>query len=95
MSTLSITFADFEAAARANGYDTVLERQWDPLTVVDTHTHPFDASALVTQGEMWLTVGEATRHLLPGDRFELAALVPHAERYGAQGASYWVARRAG
>lgn len=44
-------------------------------------------------GEMWLTVEGSTRHLLPGDRFELAAGVLHAERYGPQGATYWVARR--
>ncbi|MBX3654567.1 MAG: AraC family transcriptional regulator [Ramlibacter sp.] len=77
-----MTFAEFEAASRAQGFDTALERHWDPLTVVPTHTHPFDASAVVTRGEMWLTVGESTRHLRPGDRFELAREVPHAERYG-------------
>ena len=33
------------------------------------------------------------RHLQPGDRFELAAEVPHTERYGPAGATYWVARR--
>lgn len=27
------------------------------------------------------------------DRFELATDVAHAERYGAEGATYWVARR--
>ncbi|WP_269631053.1 hypothetical protein [Pelomonas sp. BJYL3] len=42
---------------------------------------------------MWLTVEGSTRHLLPGDLFELAAGVLHAERYGPQGATYWVARR--
>ena len=29
----------------------------------------------------------------PGDTFELEAEVPHAERYGPEGATYWVARR--
>jgi hypothetical protein len=28
-----------------------------------------------------------------GDGFELDALVPHSERYGAAGATYWVARK--
>ena len=44
---------------------------------------------------MWLSVGERTRHLLPGDTFQLDREVPHAERYGPQGATYWVARRTG
>jgi quercetin dioxygenase-like cupin family protein len=46
------------------------------------------------QGEMWLTVGEGTRHLRAGDTFELDRELPHAERYGSAGATYWVARRA-
>jgi hypothetical protein len=90
----SITFTEFEADAKARGFDEVLERQWKPLTVVGLHTHPFAAKALVVGGEMWLTVGEHTRHLRAGDTFELDAQVPHAERYGSEGATYWVARKA-
>lgn len=86
-------FSAFEAEAQARGYDEVLQRDWAPLTVLDTHTHPFAVQALVVQGEMWLTVGENTRHLRAGDRFELDRDVSHAERYGGEGASYWVARR--
>lgn len=92
---MNTSFDTFRAQALSQGFDEVLERRWDPLTVLDTHTHPFAAKALVTEGEMWLTVGEETRHLRPGDRFELERDVPHAERYGAQGAVYWVARRKG
>jgi quercetin dioxygenase-like cupin family protein len=47
----------------------------------------------VVQGEMWLSVGEHTQHLLPGDTFRLERDVPHAERYGHEGATYWAARR--
>lgn len=91
MSTIS--FDTFRSTALSEGFDEVLERVWEPHTVLDTHTHPFGVKALVTQGEMWLTVGEHTQHLLPGDRFALDRDVAHAERYGAQGATYWVARR--
>ena len=87
------TFDAFTAAARAAGFTEVAERVWAPGTVVDTHTHPFEVDALVTAGEMWLTVGPATRHLQPGDRFTLTHGQPHAERYGDQGATYWAARR--
>jgi hypothetical protein len=87
------TFEVFEAEARAAGFDEALVREWAPDTVLDTHTHAFDADAVVTQGEMWLTCKGDTRHLLPGDTFSLAREVPHAERYGPQGATYWVARR--
>lgn len=87
------TFAQFETAARARGFDEVLERQWAPDTFLDTHTHPFAVSARVVDGEFWLTIGDQVRHLHAGDHFELEADVPHAERYGPLGARYWVARR--
>ena len=86
-------FDTFSQQARTEGFDEVLERTWAPDTVLDVHTHPFDVHAIVTQGQMWLTVGEQTRELHPGDRFALDRDVPHAERYGHEGATYWVARR--
>jgi quercetin dioxygenase-like cupin family protein len=88
-------FDAFARAARAEGFDEVIERTWAPSTVLDSHTHPFAVRALVVAGEMWLTVGDRERHLLPGDEFTLERDVPHAERYGTEGASYWVARRHG
>ena len=89
----SASFKDFEADALARGFTAVLERQWAPGTVIDTHTHPFAVEARVVQGEMWLTVGSQTRNLRVGDGFELDREVAHAERYGSEGATYWVARR--
>jgi mannose-6-phosphate isomerase-like protein (cupin superfamily) len=86
------SFQDFTTEQRTIGCDEVLERRWQPDAKADTHTHPFSVRALVVQGDMWLTVGESIRHLRPGDRFELDRGVPHAERYGAEGATYWVAR---
>ena len=88
-----ITFEAFEAQARAQGFDEVLERKWKPDTVVASHTHPFAVRAFVVQGEMWLTVDGNVRHLRPGDEFALDREVPHAESYGAEGATYWAARR--
>ena len=85
-------FSEFEAAERAFGCDEVIARSWEANAEFPTHTHPFRARALVVQGEMWLTVGGETRHLRPGDRFDLPAGEPHSERYGPEGATYWVAR---
>jgi quercetin dioxygenase-like cupin family protein len=87
------TFSAFEVDARARGFDAVLVREWPPAAVLDTHTHAFAVDALVVRGEMWLSVGGDTRHLQVGDRFTLERDVPHAERYGSEGATYWVARR--
>lgn len=89
----SMTFEEFKATQMTAGFDEVIERTWQPNTVLDTHTHPFAVEALVLQGEMWLTVNGKTQHLLSQDRFTLARDVPHEERYGPQGATYWVARK--
>lgn len=86
-------FQTFEANARAQGFDEVLERQWAPGTALATHTHPFAVQALVVQGEMWLTIDGEIRHLHPGDTFAFDRDVPHAERYGDEGATFWAARR--
>jgi hypothetical protein len=85
--------AAFRERALAQGYDEVLERKWAPGQAVAEHTHPFDADAVLTQGEMWLRCGSEERHLGPGDTFNLKAVTPHSEQYGPQGATYWVARR--
>ena len=86
------TFETFKSVALAEGFDEVLERVRAPDTVLEEHTHPYAVKGLVVQGEMWLTVGGDAQHLVPGELFELEAHVPHAERYGPEGATYWVAR---
>jgi len=96
MTVLSTaSFEDFEADARAQGFDEVLVREWSADLVLEEHTHPFEVQARVTRGEVWLTCGGHTRHLQAGEGFELERGVPHAERYGPQGATFWVARRHG
>jgi len=87
------SFSEFEAAARREGYDEVVPRDWPAGAVIATHEHPFAVKAIVVAGEMWLTHDGRTLHLRAGDRFELNRAVPHAERYGPEGATYWAARR--
>jgi len=87
------SFEEFEAESKQLGFDEVLSRKWDPHTELPEHTHPFSVRALVVQGDFWLTVGDSTQHLCAGDRFELGHSMPHAERYGEHGATYWAARR--
>jgi quercetin dioxygenase-like cupin family protein len=86
------TFEEFTAASVEEGFDEILVREWQPDLVIDTHTHPFDVSALVVRGEFALTVGEKVITLKAGDRFRLARDIPHIEQYGPEGATVWVAR---
>jgi hypothetical protein len=86
-------FEAFLADAHARGFDEVLVREWAPGLVIATHDHPFEVDARVVRGEVWLAVGGQTRHLQAGDAFTLARGLPHAEHYGPEGATFWVARR--
>ena len=90
---MMMTFDTFKQEALDAGFDEVLERQWDADIFLDTHTHPFSVRALVVKGEMWLGIDGETRQLTPGSIFEVAYEVPHSERYGSEGATYWVARK--
>lgn len=89
------TFEAFQAEALACGFSEALVREWAPDAVTQTHTHPFDAEAVVVEGEMWLM--EGGQQLSPSDpqrgTFRVPAGRPHSERYGNKGASLWVARR--
>ena len=96
--TPTMSFEVFKQQALAEGFDEVLERTWEPNTVLDTHTHPFGVRARVTAGHLWLTLNDASgksqkRYLTAGDEFSVAREEPHAEHYGPEGATYWVARK--
>ena len=86
------TLESFTAQAMDEGFDEIVVREWAPGLVIDTHAHAFAVSARVVRGEFWLTVDGNTRHITAGEGFRLARDVPHVERYGAQGATVWVAR---
>lgn len=86
------TFESFTNQSLDEGFDEIIVREWAPELELATHTHPFDVSAYVERGEYWLTVGDQVKHLKAGDHFRLARDVPHAELYGPEGATVWVAR---
>lgn len=86
------TFEEFSAAARSKGYNEVLVREWQSGHTTPEHDHLFDVSALVVRGEFWLTVNGEVKHLKSGDPFEVPRGTRHVERYGPEGATFWVAR---
>jgi quercetin dioxygenase-like cupin family protein len=87
------TFESFRKRSLDAGADEAVERRWNPDQIAPEHTHEFTADAVVTEGEMWLTLAGETRHLRIGDTFHIDAGKPHSEKYGPAGAVYWVARR--
>ena len=87
------TFAAFRARQLQQGHDEILLREWAPDFANEPHTHPFDTEALVARGEFWLTLEGQTTQYRAGDTFKVARGVMHSERYGAQGAVFWAARK--
>ncbi len=86
------SFEEFQSNQLSKGCSEVLIRDWSPNQVVEEHSHPFAADALIVAGEMWLIVGQDSQHLKVGDTFHLDPNVLHKEIYGARGATYWVGR---
>jgi mannose-6-phosphate isomerase-like protein (cupin superfamily) len=83
----------WEAALAADGFGPPLDRRMEAGQVAPEHTHPFDARLLILEGEFILTCQGETRRYGPGETFELGADIPHAEAFGAAGATYLVGRR--
>ena len=88
-----INFEAFKDQKIQEGFDEVLIRNWEPNFQNEMHSHPFDTDAIVADGEYWLTIGGEIRHLVTGDSFSVARGVMHSEKYGAQGAVFWAARK--
>lgn len=87
-----VTFDQFEKQALADGYNEVIERVWQPNEKLEPHTHPYGVHVMVVKGEMWMTCRGETKHVKVGDSFKLNADETHAELYGPQGTTFWVAR---
>ena len=83
----------FVAAARADGYEEIVEREMPAGFSDAEHQHAFDARILVTAGEFTITMGGATNAYRAGESFEVPAGTPHAEAAGEAALRYTVARR--
>ncbi len=84
---------EFSQQLARDGYTETLTRTWEPNQQVATHSHPFDAHAMVLQGGFTLSWNGQSKTLGPGDTFSMAAGCDHVEQYGPQGATYLVGRK--
>jgi quercetin dioxygenase-like cupin family protein len=76
-----------------DGFDEIIQKDWEPNLSIPNHTHPYDVRVQVAAGQVTLTLGETAQTYAAGQGFYLARDVEHAEQYGPQGASFWVARK--
>ena len=90
-----MTLNEFETHLNTEAYGVIVTVDKPAGYNMGTHQHAFDACALITAGEITLTVdGVGTRYAV-GDIFRLSAGTPHSESAGAAGVSYRAGRRGG
>ncbi len=88
-----MTEHEFRQWLARDGVDTVVAVEREPDGMLDTHSHPFEARALVMAGEITIEAEGRTRRYGPGDIFQLGANIPHVEHYGPQGVRYLAGRK--
>ena len=85
--------ATFEAALAAQGYAPAVLVQKPVGYEMGEHQHPFDAFALITEGEITIEVAGIKQSYAAGSTFQLPANTPHHESAIAHGVSYLAGRR--
>ena len=83
----------FTETLRIGQFNEVLEKSLPANEHNAVHSHEFDVRALVTQGEITLTVDGISTPYRDGEIFTLAAGCEHLEDGGSVGVTYLVGRR--
>jgi quercetin dioxygenase-like cupin family protein len=84
---------EFIALLSREGFNEVVTVTREPNASLDVHTHPFEAKALILEGDLTIRCGDDARHYRVGDIFHLAKNIEHREDYGPSGVSYLVGRK--
>jgi quercetin dioxygenase-like cupin family protein len=83
----------FEALLAAEQFEQVTTVEREPNGSFDLHSHPFEAKALVIEGELSIRTADEERLYRAGEVFHLLADVPHSEVFGPAGVKYLVGRK--
>ena len=78
---------------RIGQFNEVLEKSLPTNEHNAAHSHAFDVRALVTQGEITLSIDGVITPYREGEIFTLAAGCEHVEDVGTDGVTYLVGRR--
>jgi quercetin dioxygenase-like cupin family protein len=88
-----MTADEFSANLRKEGFDKFVLVEREANRTLDHHSHPFEAKALILDGEIRIVVGGKETTYRSGDVFHLPHGTDHIETYGPQGVRYLVGRR--
>jgi quercetin dioxygenase-like cupin family protein len=83
----------FTAQLQQQGFREIGTVTREPDGFLDTHTHPFEARALILAGEIRITCNGQETLYRPGEVFHLTQAEPHTEGYGPEGVTYLVGRK--
>lgn len=84
---------EFLALLSSEGFHEVATVSRDLNGSLDLHAHPFEAKALILEGDVTIRTGDDASTYRAGDIFHLATNIEHSEQYGPQGVSYLVGRK--
>ena len=83
----------FVELLRQQGFEQPVTVEREPNGALDLHRHPFEARALILDGELRLDQDGREQVCRRGDLFHLAPNAPHSESYGPEGVRYLVGRK--
>lgn len=88
-----MTPAIFKAFLLIEGFPepVLVERECNGF--LDLHSHSFEVRALITHGQMEITIDGDSQSYGVGDAFHLTQGQVHSERYGSNGVRYLASRR--
>ena len=85
--------AEFESNLKADGYNEIETKQYDPRPANGEHGHHFSVRGLVLEGTFIVTKDTKPVTYRPGDVFTVPEGEMHCEEVGADGARVLVGRK--
>lgn len=82
----------FTQMLKEEGFEVVVVER-PANQAMDLHTHPFEAKAMIIEGEISVVVDGKETFCRAGDTFHLGANVAHTEAYGPNGVKYIAGRK--
>ena len=83
----------FEAGLKADGYNEVERKRYEPRPANGEHGHHFSVRGLILDGAFIVTMEGVERTYRPGETFEVAADTMHFEAIGPEGVELIVGRK--
>ena len=83
----------FKAFLQVEGFPEPVLVERERNGFLDLHSHAFEVRALITHGQMEITIDGDSQSYGVGDAFHLTQNQVHSERYGSDGVRYLASRK--